>query len=345
MSSPALTMEGVTLGYPATGRRTPERIVASGVSLRFAEGELSVVLGANGGGKSTLLRTLSGLQTPLAGEVRLGDIPLSRFSSRERAKRVAVVLTERTAPPGVSAAALVSLGRHPHTGWLGGMTEEDHRRVHWALEATDTLAFAERPANELSDGERQRVWIARALAQDARILVLDEPTAFLDLPHRVEILRLLRRLAHASGFTVVLSTHDVEHALRLADRLVLLSSAGVVAGAPEDLVLAGAMNQLFPSPEVHFDLQRAQFRIREETRGHLRVNAPEALANWVRHVAERAGWAVGPESEIVIEASSDPHGSQMRWGIARPGAARLNGETAAELYRALASEDFITREK
>ncbi|NJM32409.1 MAG: ABC transporter ATP-binding protein [Limnobacter sp.] len=203
-----------------------QRALIHALSFTVQAGESWAVLGASGMGKSTLLRTLAGVQAPLSGRVLLSDHDLHKLPQRELAKHLAVVLTERVNTDAMTARELVALGRHPHTDWSGSLRALDHERIDWAMHATNTISYASRNVNELSDGERQRVLIARALAQEPQVMLLDEPTAFLDLPRRVEVLQLLRELAHKSGRAFLLSTHDLDLALHLADRVWLLSSDG-----------------------------------------------------------------------------------------------------------------------
>ncbi len=242
-----LRLDALTVGH----RRTP---VLHGLDLHAASGELTALLGPNGAGKSTLLRTVAGLLPVLAGSVRLGGTDLGSLDTRGRARRVAVVLTERVEAGLLTARELVGLGRHPHTGSRGTLRAEDHTAVDDALDAVRAGALAHRRVDRLSDGERQRVLVARALAQQPDLLLLDEPTAFLDAPSRVAVTGLLHRLARERGIVVVLCTHDVELALRTADRVWLLDrSGGVRDGPPGTLVTEGAIGRAFDSDELRFD--------------------------------------------------------------------------------------------
>ncbi|WP_218603937.1 ABC transporter ATP-binding protein [Pseudonocardia abyssalis] len=252
-----LHLDHLTVGH----RRGPA--VLSGVSLDARPGELTALLGPNGAGKSTLLRTVAGLLPAVAGSVSLGGTDLPALAPAERARRVAVVLTERVDGGLLTARELVGLGRHPHTGARGTLRAADHAAVDDALAAVRAAEFADRRVGRLSDGERQRVLVARALAQAPDLLLLDEPTAFLDAPSRVSVTGLLRRLARDRGIVVVVSTHDVELALRVADRVWLLDRAGGVrTGAPADLVADGAVGAAFDSDELRFDPGAGTFVMR-----------------------------------------------------------------------------------
>ncbi|MEO0562833.1 MAG: ABC transporter ATP-binding protein, partial [Chloroflexota bacterium] len=227
-----LETHNLSVGYPA-------HTVASELSLSLASGELVCLLGPNGAGKSTLMRTVAGMQPILAGRVTIGPDDLARLSPRERAARLSVVLTERPNLGLLNGYALVALGRHPYTDWTGRLSPHDEAVVRWAVEAVDATDLADRPMTKLSDGQRQKLMIARALAQESEVMLLDEPTAFLDLPRRAEVMGLLRNLAAQTGRAILLSTHDLDLALRTADKLWLMSEGAVRVGTPEDLVLSG----------------------------------------------------------------------------------------------------------
>ncbi|WP_251061628.1 ABC transporter ATP-binding protein [Streptomyces sp. ISL-100] len=205
-----LRADGLTVGYRtrAGWGRSTRRAVLEDLCLEARAGELTVLLGPNGAGKSTLLRTLCGLLPSLAGGVRIGGRSIAEEPPAALARRLAVVLTDRVDAGLLSARELVALGRHPHTGFTGRLTPADHAAVQWALEAVNAVHLAERPAAELSDGERQRVLAARALAQEPDVVLLDEPTAFLDVPSRVALTVLLRDLARDKGLTVVVTESD-----------------------------------------------------------------------------------------------------------------------------------------
>ena len=245
----ALATQALTIGY-APVRRAPKP-VARDLELSVRRGQVVCLLGPNGAGKSTLLRTLAGLQKPLAGQVNLEGHDLYGMTAQERARNVAVVLTDRVNPGLLTGWGLVALGRTPHTGFMGTLTPADERAVQEAVEAVGATALADRPVIELSDGERQKLMIARALAQETPLILLDEPTAFLDAPRRVEILTLLRDLARDVGRAVVVSTHEVHLALEIADVLWLMDGrGGFSAGPPSTLVSDGSFNAAFPTLRV-----------------------------------------------------------------------------------------------
>jgi iron complex transport system ATP-binding protein len=231
---------GLVIGHSARRR------LSGALDLRVRPGELVCLLGPNGSGKSTLLRTLLGLTPPLEGRVLVGGQPLHTFDVRGLARRLAAVLTDREVPYMMMTRELVSLGRIPHTDWMHRFSDADARAVEWAMQAASVAQFAERLVSDLSDGERQRVFVARALAQEPLLLLLDEPTAYLDLPRRVELMHLLAHLAHECGQSLVVSTHDLDLAMRHADMLWLMDGHGAVfQGSPEALAAQGALRRAF----------------------------------------------------------------------------------------------------
>ncbi len=234
-----LQARALTLAY---GRR----VAVDGVSLTVHPGECVALLGPNGSGKSTLLRGLARLLKPAAGEVVLGERPLSRWPAAELARTLAVLPQSPQSPGDLTVEQLVLLGRHPYQGFLALPDAADRAAVQSALVQTDMLALAERPLTDLSGGERQRAWIALTLAQEPRVLLLDEPTTYLDLGHAMAVLDLVRRLNRERGVTVVMALHDLSQAARYADRLVLLANGAIAAdGPPASVLTAAAIARVF----------------------------------------------------------------------------------------------------
>jgi iron complex transport system ATP-binding protein len=305
VTTPILTTHDLTIGYPVNRRRT-ETVLAD-LNLALYPGEFVCLLGPNGAGKSTLLRTLGGVQRALGGSAQINTVNVHTLSKRELARLLSVVLTDRLEVGNLTAYDLVSFGRHPHTGLLGRLTPDDHRVVRWALHVTRSTPLADRYIAKMSDGQRQRLLIARALAQEPQVMFLDEPTAFLDLPTRVEITGLLRRLAREIGLAVLLSTHDLDLALRLADRLWLVTRDGrLVTGTPEDIILRGDMQAAFASDDIRFDAETGGFRLRTSHGTHALVHGEGIGGALARRALEREGYQIvdranGAAPQIEVE--------------------------------------------
>jgi iron complex transport system ATP-binding protein len=223
-----------------------ERQIVSALDISLPPGKLTVIVGANACGKSTLLRGLARLLPPQRGAVYLDGKPIHHMPTREVATILGVLPQSPIAPDAISVADLVGRGRYPHQGWFRRWTPEDDAAVAEALAATDTAELADRPVDELSGGQRQRVWIAMALAQQTDLLLLDEPTTFLDINHQVEVLDLLTDLVRQRGRTVVVVLHDLNLACRYADHIVAMKSGRVVAeGRPVDVMTEAVVEQVF----------------------------------------------------------------------------------------------------
>jgi iron complex transport system ATP-binding protein len=257
-----LALSGLTVGY--SGARGA---VLRGIDITVAPGAFVCILGRNGAGKSTLMRTIAGLQRSLAGRVELDGEDVAAMRAASRARRIAVVLTERAFSPGLRVDDVVSLGRQPFTSWQGHLGADDRRIVDESLDRLGSAAFRRRYFDDLSDGERQRVMIARAIAQTPRLMILDEITAFLDLPGRVEIMALLRRHARASGAAVLLSSHDLDLSLQLADEVWLVADGAVESGTAKTLIEGGAIAAAaFDTEDVAFSRSDQRFTLREPAR-------------------------------------------------------------------------------
>lgn len=258
--APVLSASGLEVGY-RTGRR--HSVVAGPFDLSLPPSSVTCMLGPNGAGKSTLLRTLARELNPLSGIIKdAGGRNLAEASLRDVAKMISVVFTSATNAGGLMAREVVELGRQPYTGFFGRLSISDRRIVEQSLDAVGIISLASRYMATLSDGERQKVMIARALAQQTPVMILDEPTSFLDVASRLEVMDLLRRLASDFSTSVLLSTHDVADALAIADRLWLLAPGGRFIEGPADHVIAsGAMDDLFPGRDIAFDSAVLDYRL------------------------------------------------------------------------------------
>lgn len=247
-----LTLHALTTGYRHT-------IISRNLNATLPQGTLTALLGTNGAGKSTLLRTLARFQPPLAGSISWQGTDTAQLSARQLARTMSVVLTFKPEAEALTTAEVVEMGRIPYTTMLSGTTEADRQAVEQAMQLTHTTPFAHRPISTLSDGERQRVFIAKALAQNTPVILLDEPTAFLDFPAKIATMRLLKKLAHDAQKTILLSTHDVELALHMADNLWLLNQQTLTSGSPQLLAANGCISRFFNTEGVQFDAATMRF--------------------------------------------------------------------------------------
>ncbi len=242
----------------AVGYRNGKTAVTllQGLNLSLEKGKLVALLGQNGAGKSTLLRALTCDERPISGSIEVKGRNLADMSQKDRSRLIGLVSTERIQAGALTVTELVGLGRQPHTGFLGRLDDEDHEIVRQSMEDAGIIGKANEYMASLSDGERQKAMIARALAQQTPIIILDEPTAFLDVASRIETMRLLQTLAHDRGKAVLLSSHDISQSLMLADELWLITTdRQVITGSTDELVASGAMDRLFDNRSIHFNNQ------------------------------------------------------------------------------------------
>lgn len=283
-----IQLRNLSIGYAERGKG--QKCIARGIEASLYGGQLTCLLGANGAGKSTLLRTLSAFLPPLEGDVVVQGKALRDYTNNERSRTIGVVLTERPELHHMTVNELAGMGRSPYTGFWGGLSKDDQKVVDEALKLVGMYDMATRMVDTLSDGERQKVMIAKALAQQTPVIFLDEPTAFLDYPSKVETMLLLQRLAHETGKTIFLSTHDVELALQTADTLWLMKRIrGVMSdelratsgasptqaiasstdipltiGSPHELAESGALEKFFAGKNFTFDKEEMRFRVKNE---------------------------------------------------------------------------------
>jgi ABC-type cobalamin/Fe3+-siderophores transport systems, ATPase components len=249
---PVIETSSLSIGYISGGRKVNK--VHESLNLQLFPGQLTGLLGLNGAGKSTLIRTLCGFQPLLKGNIRLMDRDLADYSQSQLARIIGVVLTEKTNTGGISVYELVSLGRHPYTSFLGQLKRHDHQIIEESIAAVGISHKTDHYISELSDGERQKAMIAKVLARQCPVILLDEPTAFLDVTGRIETMSLLRRLAVEQQKTILLSTHDLDLAIRTCDCLWLQQKGyPMLSGTPEDLILSGAFESFFGKDGIVFD--------------------------------------------------------------------------------------------
>ena len=287
MKETTIRLRDLSIGYP--DKHNTKR-VAEHLNASIHSGELTCLLGTNGVGKSTLLRTLSAFQPPLGGTIDLLDRPLSTYDDRQLATVIGVVLTENSDIRNMTVEELVGLGRSPYTGFWGTLKESDRRIVHEAIARVRIEPLTQRMVHTLSDGERQKVMIAKALAQETPIIFLDEPTAFLDFPSKVEVMQLLHNLTHTLQKTVFMSTHDLELALQIADKIWLMDRTnGIAIGTPEDLSLEGKLSSFFSRKGITYDTETGFFRIDTDYRREIHLHGHGSRYAMVRKALQRNG--------------------------------------------------------
>jgi len=286
-----LSAKNIGIGY-ITGRNKI-KTVHSNLSFELQEGELISLIGPNGAGKSTLLRTLSTSQPLLSGNLTFRGKAISSYSEKEISKNIGIVLTDKTQTGGLSVYELVSLGRQPHTGFFGRLSNNDHMIISDALKSVGIDHKSNSYMSELSDGEKQKAMIAKVLVQECPLILLDEPTAFLDVVSRIEIMNLLHKIASSQNKTILLSTHDIEQALILSDKLWLLSkSKGLQCGVTEDIILSGAMDSLFNKKDISFDTNHGVYYPNINWKKKIIVTASnETLLHWGINALNRHNYA------------------------------------------------------
>lgn len=314
LMSPAhqiISLDRFSIGYQK------DNALLNALHLTVNRGEMVALIGRNGTGKSTLLRSMIGLLTPLEGVCLLNGRAFGEYSSPERACRVSYVSSQLTQLPSLTVKELVGLGRMPYTGWMGRLSSKDRALIDRALEEVQMAPFAERKLECLSDGERQRAMIARAFAQDTSLMVLDEPTAFLDIPNSFELIRLLSRFRDG-GKTIIYSTHDLESAIQCADKMWVIHEGSVHEGAPEDLGLKGLFNEIFSASGIRFDEQVGRFLFSSSKKGRVELEGEkEELLVWTRNTLKRLGYSIGKGAEIKIIVESLPEG--VTWSVYKEG--------------------------
>ena len=314
---PHLLLENLSTGYAELrGRRT----VSSELNLGISSGEVVMLMGPNGSGKSTLMHTIAGLLPPLSGQVQILGQSLARLGRRDVARALSLVLTERVAGGNMTVWDVVALGRYPYTNFFGKLQREDEKMVAEAIEQSHLKGMEQRLIAELSDGERQRVMVARALAQDTPLILLDEPTAHLDLPSRLDLVLMLRRLAHELGKSMLISTHELDLALSWGDRLWLMDREGkVVSDIPEALVLGGHVGRVFGTEELSYDVERGEFLVQREDLRPICLVAEgmpreDHHVYWTMHALSRLGYKRSEDTETGLRLVVTPTDWQIKNG-------------------------------
>jgi iron complex transport system ATP-binding protein len=285
-----IKLKHLSVGYVQPGG-APQRILNE-ITLEAAPGEMVALIGCNGIGKSTLLRTLAGFQPWFDGDIQMGDKGFETLDPKERARLLSFVSTENVRIYNMSVFDLVAYGRFPYTNWIGLLSDEDRFIVGEAIEKVGLRGFEQRSVTHISDGERQRAMIARALAQDTPLILLDEPTAYLDVSNKYEIFHLLQLLAGEKKKTVVLSTHDLNIALREVDKLWIVTDSGCYQGAPEDAALRGWLNLLFKNEHIGFDAEEGEFFFKKQFKAKVKVQGTGLPLIWTLRALNRNGYQI-----------------------------------------------------
>ena len=248
----------ISIGY---SHKKEKIVVASDISISLKKGKLIALIGANGIGKSTLLRTITGIQKPISGTVFLNGKNIHELDFLSLAQNLSVVLTEKLPPSNLTVWELIALGRQPYTNWIGKLTDNDIAKIEEAIELTQIGHLVSKKHYEISDGQLQIVLIARALAQDTPLIILDEPTTHLDLLHKVVLFKLLKKLTQETGKCILFSTHDIDMAIQLSDEMIIMTPENTVQDQPCNLIMKGSFDTLFKDEHIVFDSEKGKFVI------------------------------------------------------------------------------------
>lgn len=253
-----LSASNLSIGYLTKKERI---VIASNLNLNLQAGKLISLVGANGIGKSTLLRTLCGIQKPISGIVSLNDNDIQNFEPLALAQNLSLVLTEKLPPSNLTVFELIALGRQPYTNWLGKLSDEDLEKVNQAMQLTQIENLKDKKHFEISDGQLQKVLIARALAQDTPLIILDEPTTHLDLLHKVSVFKLLKKLSQETNKCILFSTHDIDMAIQLSDEMIIMTEENVLQDQPCNFIAKRSFATLFKDDHITFDGEKGKFVI------------------------------------------------------------------------------------
>jgi len=256
INNPILTTSNLSVGYSS---KKEIKTIATHINLNLKKGELIALIGANGIGKSTLLRTLIGIQPPLSGNIILNGININEYDSISFAQNLSIVLTEKLPPSNLTVFEIIALGRQPYTNWFGNLSDNDISKINEAMELTQITSLAEKKHYEISDGQLQKVLVARALAQDTPLIILDEPTTHLDLLHKVSLFKLLKKLSKENNKCILFSTHDIDMAIQISDEMIIMTDENVVQDQPCNFISKGNFETLFKNEHIAFDSEKGKF--------------------------------------------------------------------------------------
>lgn len=310
-----IQLQHLYIGYTSGKKYFP---VQHDLNLSAEKGELIALIGTNGCGKSTLLRSLAGLQSIYGGAVLIDGENVFEKTPKQRARIISVVLTEHQSIASFTVKELIAIGRDPYSGWLGKLAESDEKAIEKAIAMTSLQGFEHRKIHHLSDGERQRVFIARALAQDTSVILLDEPTSHLDLPNRIHTLLLLKKLSEETDKTIIFSTHELETTLQVADKIWLMErQKGVKVGTPEDLILNSQIDDAFRGNAFRFDKTTGIFVLHNQTDKAVMLspqNSESKFHQWTTKALTRKGFAIKENAVIHIKINE----TEKKWRVSCP---------------------------
>ncbi len=288
MNQSLLHTNKLLIGYFS---KSSKKVVLSGIDIQLKAGEMVCLLGPNGVGKSTLLRTLAGVQPALAGQVFIANKLIGNLNRLELAQKISLVLTDRNFSGNLNVLDLISLGRYPHTSWSGNFRPEDYAKIEEAVEQTQVGYLLNQKLHEISDGQLQKAMIARAVAQDGDIMILDEPTAHLDLSNKIEILLLLKKLVRNMNKAVIIATHELDLALKTADQIWLAQcNEPIINGMPEELALQGVLDKIYGGKDYHINSMTGQVQIKTTNQISIQILEHNTLSYWTANALRRNGF-------------------------------------------------------
>lgn len=324
-----VSIDNLGIGY------NPNNYLLPKFTVQAHQGELIALVGRNGIGKSTLLRTIMGLHAPFEGTVSITGKSASRLLRKERSRLLSYVPADTVKVPNLFIRDFVALSRFPYTGWSRSLAAADWDMVDKALLQVGINHLSYRDITTVSDGERQRAMIAFALAQDAKIILLDEPTAYLDLPNKFEVVHLLSQLAHSRNKTIVYSTHDLQGAISEADNIWMMLDAGFVAGAPEDIALSNGFNQFLANTNMMFDISVGLFKNQRNLERPIALNGQGVALLWTKKLAERLGFSCVENNNAEIMVSCFKQDDGYLWETYHKNALVTKVRSLSELGRLL----------
>ncbi|HPQ35521.1 MAG TPA: ABC transporter ATP-binding protein [Tenuifilaceae bacterium] len=329
MSQSLLNIKELSIGYESQRALYPE------ITEQAHSAELIALVGRNGVGKSTLLRSLAGLQHPLEGSIEVDGVNLNSISRSEKARLISFVPSEQVKIQNLSIRSFVGLARFPYAGWGGGLSKHDWSIVDSALSSVGISNLSARDISLVSDGERHRAMIAFAIAQDTRVILLDEPTAFLDLPNKFETVRLLSQIASENSKTVIYSTHDLQGAIHEADSIWMMLPDGMVSGSPEDLALSESFQKLLVNTDVTFDMDTGTFKNKPSGSEQVYVTGEGLQLFWTVKMLQRIGYSATTTDSAGKRIVCSKTSSSLMWDLEVDGEPKLQFSTLKNLAERL----------